>query len=198
MVSLEALLERVSSVHGHACPGQVLGVRMALLGCDRVGIEEPTESRDLLVYVEIDRCATDAIQAVTGCRLGRRTLKYFDYGKVAASFVNLATSQSVRVVAREDSRDAVSEYVPAGLEKREAQCEAYQKMPDHRLFDLMPVRVDPAPGDLPGPPISRVNCDACGEGVNDAREVELSGRTLCRSCAGGGYYRLVGSPQEGR
>ena len=167
-----------------------------MLGCLQIGIEDPAKSRDLLAYVEIDRCATDAIQTVTGCKLGNRTLKYFDYGKVAATFVNVATAQAVRVVAREDSRDAVSEYAPAGLNKKEAQCRAYAEMPEHKLFDVMPVHVDVPPHDLPGRPVTRVICDACGEGINDAREVQLPGRTVCRSCADGGYYRPVHSSRE--
>ncbi len=81
MRSLGDLLEESGALHGHLCPGQVLGVRMATLGCRQVGIEEPAASRNLIVYVEIDRCAADAIQAVTGCKLGKRTLKYRDYGK---------------------------------------------------------------------------------------------------------------------
>ena len=109
---LEELLQQANTLHRHLCPGQVLGVRLAMLGCRAVGIEEPTRSKSLLVWVEIDRCATDAVTVVTGCRLGKRTLKFLDYGKVAATFLNLDTSEAVRVVARDDSRDAVRNYAP--------------------------------------------------------------------------------------
>ena len=67
--------------HGHLSPGPVLGVRMAMTGCRAVGIDDPKNTRDLTVYAEIDRCATDAIQSVTGCKLGKRTLRFLDYGK---------------------------------------------------------------------------------------------------------------------
>ena len=161
-----------------------------MLGCREVGIEEPTASKDLLVYVEIDRCASEAIQSVTGCKLGKRTLKYFDYGKMAATFLNLNGGEAVRIAATDDSREAVSEYAPSGLDKKRGQLHAYKAMPDERLFNVMPVCVDVSPADMPGRPISRVMCDACGEGVNDAREVKMHGRVLCRPCAHGGYYRL--------
>src|SRR6266480_898551 len=105
MKTLAEYLASAAQNHGHMCPGQVLGVRMAMLGLARLGIDEPTKyGKRLLTFVEIDRCATDAVGLVTGCRLGKRSLKYFDYGKVAATFVDLETSNAVRVVARDDSR----------------------------------------------------------------------------------------------
>ncbi|MDE0721217.1 MAG: formylmethanofuran dehydrogenase subunit E family protein [Dehalococcoidia bacterium] len=60
--------------------------------------------------MEIDRCATNAIQSVTGCKLGKRTLKLMDFGKIAATFYNLRESRAVRVLARNDSRDRAKEY----------------------------------------------------------------------------------------
>ena len=76
----DALLEQAEAAHGHMCAGQVLGVRMALLGLRILGIEDPlgADRKRLITYVEIDRCATDAIGLVTGCRLGKRTLKFRD------------------------------------------------------------------------------------------------------------------------
>jgi formylmethanofuran dehydrogenase subunit E len=45
------------------------------------------------VFVEIDRCAADAIMTVTGSRVGRRSLKIVNNGKIAATFVNLETGR---------------------------------------------------------------------------------------------------------
>ena len=188
---LEELLQQANTLHKHLCPGQVLGVRLAMLGCRAVGIEEPTRSKSLLVWVEIDRCATDAVTVVTGCRLGKRTLKFLDYGKVAATFLNLDTSEAVRVVARDDSRDAVRNYAPPDLDKKEAQLYAYRVMPDEELFTLAHVRVEVSDLDLPGRPLRRIACDDCGEGVNDGREVLRAGRTLCKPCAEGAYYSVL-------
>lgn len=189
MLPLEDLFRESGSLHGHLCPGQILGVRMAVLGCHMVGIDEPTQSRDLLVFVEIDRCATDAIQAVTGCKLGKRTLKYLDYGKVAASFLNTSTGTAFRIVARDDSRDKVWRYASGEVDKKAAQSHAYKVMPDDELFQVMPVRIDLSPYDMPGHPLVRVTCDACGEGVNDGREVSQNDAVLCVPCARGAYYK---------
>ncbi|MFQ6026301.1 MAG: FmdE family protein [Dehalococcoidia bacterium] len=178
------------------CPGQILGVRMALAGCREVDVDAPKTSKKLIVYVEIDRCATDAIQAVTGCKLGKRTLKYLDYGKMAASFLNTETGQAVRILARDGSRDQAWTYGPVGATKKDAQTEAYRKMSENELFVITPVRIQLPEQDRPGHPVSRVACCRCGEGINDRREVKLSDQVLCRACASGAYYYLFGSFPE--
>ena len=192
MKSLDEYLVQAAESHGHMCPGQVLGVRMAMLGLRELGIEDPVKHRRrLLTFVEIDRCATDAVSLVTGCRLGKRSLKYLDYGKVAATFVDLETQRAVRVVARDDSRAKAKAMFPELANPSKQQLEAYKVMDDAELFTLRAVQVDLKPDDLPGRPRSRVVCEQCGEGVNDGRERRLNGRTLCRSCAGESYYREV-------
>ena len=116
------LLDEAIRFHGHRCPGGVLGVRMALAGTREVGVPAPQDAgKGLVVFVEIDRCATDAIQALTGVSLGKRTLKHLDYGKMAATFVNVSTSVAVRVVARESARHRVTEWAPGELDPRRAQ-----------------------------------------------------------------------------
>jgi formylmethanofuran dehydrogenase subunit E len=166
---------------------------MAMLGLRSIGIEEPEEhDKRLLTFVEIDRCATDAISLVTGCRLGQRSLKYLDYGKVAATFVDLDTSQAVRVAAREDSRLQAKAMFPELAGAYRQQLAAYKVMSDQELFTIQRVRVQLRPEDLPGQPRSRVLCEGCGEGVNDGRDRLLGGRRLCKACAGEGYYEPVG------
>jgi formylmethanofuran dehydrogenase subunit E len=192
MKSLEEYLALAAQNHGHMCPGQVLGVRMAMLGLSRLGIDDPARhQKHLLTFVEIDRCATDAVSLVTGCRLGKRSLKYLDYGKVAATFVNLETQQAVRVVARDDAREKAKTMSGHLADPYRQQLEAYKVMDDGDLFTTERVRVKIRPEDLPGRPRSRVVCDECGEGVNDGREDRANGRILCRNCAGESYYEVL-------
>lgn len=188
--TFERLLEESVRIHGHLCPGQVLGVKMAMLGLRLVGIKDPkgSDRKDIIVFVEMDRCATDAIQSVTGCSLGRRTLKFMDYGKMAATFTNLKTKKAVRIVAKEEARGWASERLPHIEDKYKAQLEAYKLMADEELFDIMDVNVRLRPEDMPGRPLSRVVCEQCGEYVQDGREVHNKGRLLCRACYDGGYY----------
>lgn len=185
----ELLADAVTMHRGCACPGQVLGVRMAMLACRLLGIDEPTQDKRLIVYVEIDRCMADAIAAVTGCRLGKRTLKHVDYGKCACTFVDTLTGRAVRILARDSAREHIWSYVPFGLDKETAQREAYKIMPDDELFVVQEVTVRIPEQDRPGRPISRVVCAICGEGINDRREVQLNGLVICRACAHGGYYQ---------
>jgi len=187
----KALLDESVRVHGHLCPGQVLGVRMSLLGLDAVGIADPKDAdrKKLIVFVEMDRCATDAVQSVTGCSLGKRSMKFLDYGKMAVTFLNTETGKAVRILALEGSRHRAKEYVPGLKDKYQAQFEAYMIMPDDELFEVSPVEVDLRPEDAPGRPLSRVRCEECGEHVQDMREVRREGRVLCRPCACGTYWR---------
>lgn len=192
MKSLEEYLELAAQSHGHMCPGQVLGVRMAMRGLRELGFDDPAKYRKRLVtFVEIDRCATDAVSLVTGCRLGKRSLKFVDYGKVAATFLDLETQRAVRVVARDDSRAKAKSMFPEIPEESKRQLEAYKVMDEADLFVVENVEVNLPPEDLPGHKRSRVACDACGEGINHGRERRVNERVLCRSCAGENYYRKV-------
>lgn len=166
---------------------------MALLGLKLLGIEDPTgrDRKRLVTYVEIDRCATDAIGVVTGCRLGKRALKFLDYGKMAATFVDLETGNAVRVAALESAKQRARELFPEIEDKNRQQMTAYRQLPDEELFESRRVRVHVGPEDLPGFKGPRVVCSRCGEGVSFRREVLVGGETLCRSCAGGGYYETL-------
>ena len=183
MRDFQTLLRDAAERHGHLCAGQVLGVRMALRGLNELGVDPDREPKRILAWVEIDRCATDAIATVTGCSLGRRTLKFLDYGKMAATFVDTQTQRAVRVVALESARERARAYAPPDMERHQAELVAYQNMPDEELMRVYEVRVAMSEFDLPGPPRRRVTCACCGEGVNDGREVIHHGETLCRACA---------------
>jgi formylmethanofuran dehydrogenase subunit E len=185
MESLDELLVKAEAAHGHLCAGQILGVRMALLGLDRLGIADPrgADRKRLVTYVEIDRCATDAIGLVTGCRLGKRALKFRDWGKMAATFVDLASGRGVRVVALENSRELARGLYPDVEPKGRQQMMAYRELSDAQLFREHRVRVQVEAAELPGTKGERVICPRCGEGVNFGRFRDLDGERVCMSCA---------------
>jgi formylmethanofuran dehydrogenase subunit E len=176
--------------HGHLCAGQILGLRLALYGMKLLGLDDPAgaDRKRLITFVEIDRCATDAIAVVTGCRLGRRALKFRDFGKVAATFCDLEEDRAVRVAARESSRQRARELHPEIEDKGRQQMVSYRELPDWELFDFTWVRVGIPPEDLPGFKAPRVVCERCGEAVGFRREVMREGIALCRACAGERYY----------
>ena len=173
--------------HGHLCAGQVLGVRLAMLGLREMGIDPTAEPKRMVTYVEIDRCVTDAVALVANCRLGKRALKFRDWGKVAATFVDMKTGRAVRIAAKESSKQTAREMFPE-LDKEAGQQKAYAQLTDEVLFDKKWVKVEVQPEDLPGFKGPRVVCAECGEGINFRREIVKEGRTLCRSCAGERYY----------
>jgi formylmethanofuran dehydrogenase subunit E len=192
--SLEEILVECEHLHGHMCAGQLLGARMALLGCRLAGLEDPrgADRRKTIVWVEIDRCMADAVSAATGVRLGKRTLKYVDYGKVAATFLNTETNKAVSVVALESSRALADQRFGSIASKKERQFRAYSEATDEELFSVEDVQLQLDEMDAPGSPRSRVTCGRCGEGVNDGREVVLAdGSLVCRSCSGASYYERV-------
>ncbi len=190
----EELLAASVAAHGHLCPGQVVGVRMAILGCRLIGFQVPftlPQLKKLIVFVEMDRCTGDAVAHVTGVKLGRRSLKFVDYGIMAATFINLETNKAYRVISTEEARDLAPLYAGPGLDQREQQLEAYRVMPDSVLFRVQEVEVDLSPYDLPGPTRRKVTCARCGQVVRDHREVVQGGLALCRPCAGGAYFKAV-------
>ncbi len=190
MKELDEYLADAAAAHGHLCAGQVLGVRMAMLGLERLGIDDPRgkDRKRLITYVEIDRCATDAVAVVTGCRLGKRALKFRDWGKVAATFVDLETGKAVRISARESSKELARNMHPELQNRNEQQMLAYREMSNADLFDTQWVRVEVGAEELPGYKGARVVCGRCGEGINFRREVLRDGTILCRGCAGERYY----------
>jgi formylmethanofuran dehydrogenase subunit E len=191
MESFEDLLEVSTRIHGHICAGQVIGVRMAMEGLGRVGIDDPKgeDRKKTYVLVEIDRCATDAIQSVTGCSLGKRSMRWVDHGVMAATFVNLETKKAVRVTAREESRELSKKYAPQTVDKYQRQLDAYRVMPLDELFSFQDVEVTLKECEMPGRPMRRVECEECGDWVQDCRDIVRDGRILCRGCAGARYYK---------
>lgn len=193
MLSLSEYEELAAKAHGHLCAGQILGLRMALYGVQLLGLEDPAgaDRKRLVTFVEIDRCATDAIAVVTGCRLGKRALKFRDFGKVAATFCDLRDDRAVRVVAMESSKQRARELYPDIEDRNQQQMRAYRELPDRELFACQWVRVQIGAEDLPGYKAPRVICAQCGEGINFRREVMRDGNPYCRACAGEVYYQPV-------
>jgi formylmethanofuran dehydrogenase subunit E len=192
--SFHEYLRDAELAHGHLCAGQVLGVRLAMLGLQKLGIEDPhgKDRKRLVTFVEIDRCATDAVAVVTGCRLGKRALKFRDWGKMAATFLDVSTGKAVRVAAKESSKALARQMHPEIDNKNQQQMTAYSEMAAEDLFATEWVKVDLTPEDFPGFKGERIVCEVCGEGISFRREVKRDGKTLCRGCAGERYY----TPEE--
>jgi formylmethanofuran dehydrogenase subunit E len=189
-MTLDDYLREAEQAHGHLCAGQVLGVRLAMLGLEKLGIEDPRgkDRKRLVTFVEIDRCATDAIAVVTGCRLGKRALKFRDWGKMAATFVDVSTGKAIRIAANESSKALARAMHPEIESKNQQQMLAYREIREDDLFTTQWVKVELPAEEFPGYKGERIVCAECGEGINFRREVLRDGRVLCRACAGEKYY----------
>jgi formylmethanofuran dehydrogenase subunit E len=163
-----------------------------MLGLQKLGIDDPRgkDRKRLVTFVEIDRCATDAVGVVTGCRLGKRALKFRDWGKMAATFVDVNSGKAVRVAAKESSKDLARQMHPEIDNKNQQQMLAYREMSDDDLFTTQWVKVELPPEEFPGYKGERIACEVCGEGINFRRELHQDGKVLCRGCAGESYYEL--------
>ena len=151
MKSLDEYLRDAEQAHGHLCAGQVLGVRLAMLGLQKLGIDDPQgkDRKRLVTFVEIDRCATDAVAVVTGCRLGKRALKFRDWGKVAATFVEVNSGKAIRIAAKESSKALARQMHPKIADKNQQQMLAYREISDDDLFTTQWVKVELAPRRIP-------------------------------------------------
>ncbi len=187
MLSVSEYIAKASE-KGPPMPGIILGIRMSVLALKLLGIDDPSKyHRKLIVVVETDRCLPDVIELVVGCRLGNRTLKFRDWGKMAASFLDLTRNRAVRVAALE-SVEAEALRTFKDLPRDEALRKAYQDFADDKILQWQSVELKFSPEDLPGYRAKRVLCTQCGEGIGFNREVYKDGRTLCRACAGEAYW----------
>lgn len=182
MRTFEEDLKMAVQYHGHLCAGQVLGTRIARIALKYFGIEDAKEYRDLIAFVEADRCVADAVCSVAGCQMGRRRLKWYDYGKMAATFYDLNSDEAIRINTMGDQRPKEGEDV--------VKC--FAKVSDEELFRVQKVKVHIDEFDIPGKPKSIVRCELCGEKVFDNRHMEKDGKILCKSCAGEEtYYTII-------
>ena len=180
MLTFDEALTRAEHYHGHICSGQVLGIRMIQHGLRLMGLENDN-LRDLMVFVESDRCVLDAVYAATGLTMGRRRVKLKPHGKTAMSLVDLNTGLGFRVWVK------CPDFPPP-----DADCKTWwAQYTDDQLFGVSKVHIAIPPEDLPGRPKYEAECDACGASVLDNRHVEQDGRTLCLDCANGPYWTEV-------
>jgi len=189
--ALTRLLEVSSARHTHLCPRQVLGARIGLAGASALGLDLPRRDKRLLVILETDGCFADGIEAATACAVGHRTLRIEDYGKIAATFVDVETERTLRIAPQPDLRQRAFAYADGESRHYFAQLQAYQSMPDDELLTIQPIILTTPVQEIVSRAGVRVNCDACGEEIINEREVLLHGRILCRACGWGGYYVSV-------
>ena len=191
ITQLHELLKQSSARHDHLCPRQVLGVRMGLAGLAAIGLEAPMPHKAALVILETDGCFADGLEVASGAVVGHRTLRLVDQGKIAATFANVESGQTVRLAPSLDVRQRALKYAPEIKKKYYAQLKGYQIMPETELFTFQEVTLDPALRMIISRPGLRAKCANCGEEIINERQVCVEGKVLCRTCAGERYYKSL-------
>jgi formylmethanofuran dehydrogenase subunit E len=191
-MNIQPLLEKSVREHSHLCPRQVLGVRLGLAGMKALGFDSPPANKQLLVIAETDGCFIDGLSAATNCTVGHRTLRVEDYGKVAAVFIDVATSRSIRVAPLLDVRLRAYAFASDEPDRYVAQLKAYQSLPDEEMFSCAAVRLFRSIESIISQPGMRAICSICGEEIMNEREIHRDGKSLCRACAEKPYYEAVG------
>ncbi len=188
MRSLELILRQSAERHKHLCPRQVLGARMSLLAGEMLELELPRLDKRLLVIAETDGCTVDGIIAATGCHVGGRTLRILDFGKVAATFIDTHTEESIRIIPRREARALAADYAPDARNEWEAMLFGYQVMPVSELFSIQRVNLNMPLSKILGRAGMKTVCEICKEEIINGREIVNRGRIFCRACAGDNYF----------
>ena len=190
LVNVEKLLDESANLHTHLCPRQVLGVRMGLFGGQILNLPVPQKEKRMFVFMETDGCGADGVSIATGCWIGKRTMRVVDFGKMAATFVDSLTEQTIRIVPIASSRKRAWDYAPSAPDRWSAQLLAYQKMPNEELFTFQHVTLTVSLKQILSKHGYRVNCEICSEEIMNEREVVREETVMCRSCAGSCYYTI--------
>ena len=180
---MREFLRQCAEMHEHLCPRQVLGVRMGMHAAALFDLDLPQTGKRLLTIVETDGCFVDGVAIATGCSLGHRTLRWVDYGTVAATFVDTHTGDAVRMHPSPSSRELAQRTVPDAPSRWHAYLEAYQVIPVADLLVIERVRLADPVETLVSSPDRRATCESCGEEVFNGREIVVDGRVRCRRCA---------------
>jgi formylmethanofuran dehydrogenase subunit E len=191
MPDLQKLLAQSSARHSHLCPRQVLGVRLGVAGPALVGLDAPRTDKALVVIIETDGCFADGMEAAAGVSVGHRTMRVEDYGKIAATFINVRTGQAVRLAPHIQVRQRALAYAAGETRHYFAQLRGYQAMPDTELFTVTPVALSTPIDQIVSRPGVRTTCAGCGEEIINEREIISAGLAYCRSCLGTGYYQPI-------
>ncbi len=157
-----------------------------MIGCRELRVDEPSTCKRLVAQLELgpmERCATEGIKVVTGCSLAEKTLKFLDYGKMAATFFNVESQKAVRIVVKDEARPLI---VSCQGQNPGAEVQRYASVPEDYLFSIQAVEQSPSE-DIAGANLRRLLCEQCEESVTSGHEIKVNGRILCIPCARRGY-----------
>lgn len=160
--------EKAVAFHGHACPGLAIGFKAATAAKEKLGISFSNDE-EIVCVTENDACGVDAVQLMTGCSLGKGNLIYRGTGKMAFSFFNRTTGESLRMIVK-----------PLPNEMDYESKQAYiLNAPPEEIFDFMTPKFS-----LPENAIifQSIICESCGESAPEHKMRLQNGQKVCLDC----------------
>ncbi|WP_369374680.1 FmdE family protein [Streptomyces sp. cg36] len=180
--------------HGHECPGAAFGVRVAEAALTALDLKDP--ATPLVLVSETDACAVDALQVLTGCTYGKRTLIHEDAGRNVFTLWERDGSTGVRVRAKADSIVFRTEEIWALAARVEdgtatvEEGETFARLQGERIKGLLSVpaeeilSVEEVESAAPGVKhLARTDlCVDCGEPTSVETLHDHRGRMVCPAC----------------
>lgn len=186
-------IQKTIDFHGHSCPGLAIGIRVSELCLRELGHNSQSP---LVAICETDMCGVDAIQALTGCSVGKGNLLFRDYGKMGFTFFRRSDDRGFRAVVNpaflgEDgvtmfelmkkkfSGNATPEEIRECDEIRSSNKHKYLTAGLDEIFILSePQSEIPRPAKI----LTSVICDSCKEKTMESRSRYFDGSCLCIPC----------------
>lgn len=186
-------INRAVDFHGHECPGLWIGLRAAELCLRDLG---HNDDQPVIAVVETDMCGVDAIQALTGCTLGKGNLIHRDLGKTVFSFYRQSDGKALRAVFQrgtmgregKELRSVMKRIVSGqGTEEDKKQAQklkdgSRKKIFEARLEDLFVLAEPLYPAPRPARIMDSISCSMCMEETMESRTRRFDGRIYCIPC----------------
>jgi len=143
VVSLEAnldnMVQKAADFHGHMGPFLVVGVRMGIVGLQKLGVRRGDDSLSATVFVEPSvpfSCAIDGIQVTTKCTIGNGKLRLRNSTKEISTVFEVSGGKQVTVTLNPVMLTELKRSLRkiAASEKLEEIAGVVASVPDQELF----------------------------------------------------------------
>lgn len=160
--------EKVVEFHGHTCPGLAIGFKAVEAAKEKIDITFSSDE-EIVCITENDACGVDAIQALTGCSIGKGNLIYRSTGKMAFSFFNRKNGKSLRMIIKPFQEEM----------DREKRQEYILNASVDDIFDFKKPAFDlPETARI----FTSVVCESCGESAPEHKMRLQDGKKVCLDC----------------
>jgi len=199
MSELNELYEVGLKFHGHKCPAMPMGIRAGLAALNALGVKR-AQDKELVVEAETGEghaagCFVDGIMVATGATYGKSNIKKLNYGKMAFTLIDTATSRAVRVSLKPEffEKALASPFVQqrkAGVPPQDVpaaitdpQVNRILSLPEAEFLDLSAVFTRSLP--MGKANFETKRCAKCGEAVfTDKLGEDQGGKLICTPCRG--------------